>query len=227
MKAVPTSTYGVKEQNFNRQRRKPESTNVSNSTVQDNWKIDRFLQNAKNKEQLLSATNKDGETALHATVRSESTSIVRKLVQEGAKVDARDNDGCTNKYRIDFSDPENFIRAAELGNDRNVDRFLQNAKNKEQLLSATNKNGETALHAAVRSESTSIVRKLIQEGAKVDARDNDGCTPIYRAFELGNRKIVKILAENKARIDWTGNEGKALLESVLESEDPRIISFFF
>jgi hypothetical protein len=65
------------------------------------------------------------------------------------------------------------------------------------------KNGFTALHFAVESgsECDDVVWMLIDNGAKVDARDNNMITPLMHAAYTGHFPMVKALVESGADVN--------------------------
>ena len=55
------------------------------------------------------------------------------------------------------------------------------------------------------------VKKLLKQGAEVDARDNYGWTALMRAAMWGHLDVVKFLAELGADLSAKNNEGKTVM----------------
>ena len=59
------------------------------------------------------------------------------------------------------------------------------------------------------------VRELIENGADVDAKNNDGKTALHKAALRGNVDVVKVLIENRADVVAKDECGKTALRSHL------------
>jgi ankyrin repeat protein len=62
-------------------------------------------------------------------------------------------------------------------------------------LDAKDKNGETALHTAVRYQQLETVRMLLEAGADPLVADIQGRRPLRTANDRGYGEIVKLLAD--------------------------------
>lgn len=74
-------------------------------------------------------------------------------------------------------------------------------QNKHQML----------LHLATREGNLNKVKSLIQNGAKVNIKDNDGSNPLHWAAHNGYSSIVKLLLENGADPTQVTNKGNTPL----------------
>ena len=52
-----------------------------------------------------------------------------------------------------------------------------------------------------------VVRLLLEQGAKVDARANDGTTPLYLALQQGRIEVARILVASGADVNAKTNVG--------------------
>jgi hypothetical protein len=68
-------------------------------------------------------------------------------------------------------------------------------------------NGWTPLHCAVCIAHVEIIRLLLQNGAKVNAKSNNGSTPLHYAARNGNVDILHLLVENGADLEAQKNDG--------------------
>ena len=65
-------------------------------------------------------------------------------------------------------------------------------------------------HHSISVGDTALVKKLLDEGADVNAKDN-GFTLLMKAATEGYLKTAKLLIDNKAEIDARSNEGGTAL----------------
>ena len=141
---------------------------------------------------------------LVTAIRDADAQAVRKLIDDGADVNARDAEGNTPLILASFyASPECVELLLEKGADAN----------------AANKAGVTALiRAATNYEKT---RLLVDAGAKVRVRTADlGNTPlILAARRAGNSRTVKLLLERGADATERNNAGISPIISGAASGD--------
>ncbi len=68
------------------------------------------------------------------------------------------------------------------------------------------------LHEAVQFRSVDETRRLLAEGADIDARDNQGRTPLFLAWRTD---VVKLLIESGADVNARDSHGRTALDYVL------------
>jgi ankyrin repeat protein len=127
-------------------------------------------------------TSKDGKEAL-----------ALKLLEEGANIEAKDNEGYTPLHN-----------AVLFGNEDRVLTLIARGANIE----AKDDDGNTPLHLAVLFGNEDRVLTLIARGANIEAKDYDGNTPLHLAVLFGNEDRVLTLIEKGANIeakDYDGN----------------------
>ncbi len=123
---------------------------------------------------------------------SGSIKEMRKLIEEGADVNARDNKGYTPlHWALRIHSDNEAIEAAELLIVKGAD---MNAKD--------NKFGFTPLHWTVESGKTELAEFLITKGADVNARDKCGYTPLHWAVENNNIKAAALLQKHGGVETW-------------------------
>lgn len=81
---------------------------------------------------------------------------------------------------------------------------------------------DATLLAAVRAGSISMVRRLLDEGADPNARDEIGWTPLMRAAEEGFASIARLLLDKGADANAMDNEGWTAKGIALYSEQDRM-----
>ncbi len=158
-------------------------------------------------------------TALHLAVQKNWEAPVRQLLQKGANVNVRAEDGMMPLHS-----------AAANGNDRIVQLLIDNGAN----VGARGPNRDAAIHMALGRGNTRIfevlleqglkarvktyslddvlevavsknqvqaVRQLVKKGAHVEAITKDGTSMLHLAAELGHNDVIEALLDNGADIN--------------------------
>ena len=129
-------------------------------------------------EKLLSAWDKD----LHGP----KADYIRILIEAGADVNAKDNSGRT---------PLSVAKKPE------IIKLLKDEEATNKLLSACSKGHWPNYPKA------DYIRVLIDEGANVNARDNNGDTPLLYAADSSPPEIVTLLIKAGADVNFRDREG--------------------
>ena len=126
--------------------------------------------------------DKNGETALHHAVdyavdidSDVSCEALRCLIENRSNVDAVSNNGCTSLMK---AIPEASVVTFLTEHGANID--------------FQDKNGDTALHYAVRGYSLEVVTHLVTLGAS-HMCNNQGLTPLLLASDKGCSEVVEYL----------------------------------
>ncbi len=188
------------------------------------------------------ARTESKEPALHLAAKYGHGEVVKVLLDNGAKVNAKadgwpalylaaeNGHGEVVKVLLDNGAKVNarvhgstaLHPAAKYGHREVVKVLLDKGAH------ANTKNGDidkkTALHLAAENDDTEVVKILLDNGARVDARDGYGLTALRRAVENGHRQAVKILLDKKANPDIKGIDGRTYLHvALLHHWDLKII----
>jgi len=163
----------------------------------------------------LNVKNITGNTPLHSAALVGNQDAIRQLVEAGADVNARGEDGAVALHHIAYSfatiyDGSIVKHLVEHGADVNV-------KNEE---------GETPLHLAVQDRNQEIVASLVELGADVNAKDNSGQTPLHKAARDGNALAVECLLANGADVTIKNDSGKTAPDIASEQKSDEIIELF-
>lgn len=128
---------------------------------------------------------------------------VRLLLEHGAKIDGKDEEGATP-----------LIRAAALGSNHVVQALLEHGA----AVDARNKYGDTALIAAAcecaivdMPETLDSLKSLVSKGADVNASNKDGKTALMRAAAWGRKENLSFLLGKGAYIDAQDKNGDSAL----------------
>ncbi|OAQ60148.1 ankyrin repeat domain-containing protein [Pochonia chlamydosporia 170] len=150
--------------------------------------------------------------------------LVQMLLENGADVTAKDNDGWTALHLAVALGHEGVVRvllengadvtakhndgwtalhlAAMVGHDGVVRAFLENGAD----VTAKDDDGRTALRFAAATGHEGVVRELLENGADVTAKSNDGLTALQGAARIGHKEVVQVLLENGADVAAKDND---------------------
>ena len=130
----------------------------------------------------------DKSAKLHVASADGHVEVARILVEQGADVMARDNDGKTS------------LHAASKKGHVEITRFLVEHG---ADVTARDNNGWTPLHVASSCGSVEVACLLIKHGADVTAQADDGRTPLVVAAEVGNVEVIRILVDHRTDMTVT------------------------
>jgi ankyrin repeat protein len=142
-------------------------------------------------------------------IKKHNTEEAKKLIQEGANIHLRDEDGLTP---LCWAVQERLTEIVNLLLDHNAQTDTKSNNGSTPLHRATvvmNEADRTPEGIQTRQE---IIHSLLNQGADINARDGFGCTPLHYAVQYLNQEaIVLLLLERDAKIDIKNNEGKTPL----------------
>ncbi len=163
-------------------------------------------------------------TPLHVASSNGHEAVVSILLENGADVNAKNNDGSTPlHYAIQFGASGNGHESVVscFGNENIVSLLLENGAN----VNAKNDFGSTPLHTACFFGHESIVLFLLEEGADIEAKCEGGQTPLHYASENGHKAIVSLLLEKGAKVNAKSDaDGQTPLHSASRSGHKAIVS---
>ncbi len=138
----------------------------------------------------VNAPDRNGVTPLMLAVHERGfPEIVKFLIEKGAQVDARSNNGSTPLHRAAQASISNrylfrlfCLPSIHPDNDRDIEE--------------------------VRQRPLEMIQLLLENGAQVDARDEDGNTPLIVAAKGTDRpEIIQLLIEKGAKVNARNNDG--------------------
>ena len=133
---------------------------------------------------VLNSQDKDGRTALHHAMEYNKSSTLRLLLAKPeARLDIMDNDGCNPLYRAPHE--VNSI-------------FCQDRRCTSDVLNNKNKNGWTALHRAMDSNSSDTLSLLLaMPEARLNIIDENGCNPLHLACQKNNVEVISMFCQDR------------------------------
>ena len=142
---------------------------------------------------------RDGTPALHRAARLRCERVVRRLLDAGADVGARDSLGRTALHR------------AALNGHAGIVHMLCDAG--PQHVNDASQEQRTALHMAASVGAVDVVKVLCaQERIYVDARRNGGRTPLHDAAGRGYTEVVAALLSAGASFGARDTDGRIALQ---------------
>ena len=121
------------------------------------------------------ALTANGETVLHAAAMTESTALMTALIEAGAEIDRANRDGETPLHWAALTGTFLAVKAlADAG--ANLDTQDQ-------------RNGNTALHAAVSHDDIVLIHYLLSKNVRTDIRNNAGLTAFGFAQSRGRGSV--------------------------------------
>uniref|UniRef100_A0A5S6PWS9 Bm4752, isoform c n=1 Tax=Brugia malayi TaxID=6279 RepID=A0A5S6PWS9_BRUMA len=86
-----------------------------------------------------------------------------------------------------------------------------------------NERGETPLHVAARKGEHQLCKKLIEEGAVINARDYAGWTPLHEACYHGHFKVAKLLLSYDADVNALSDCDDTPLHDAVTSGNEKLV----
>ena len=96
----------------------------------------------------------------------------------------------------------------ELESSKDEAKLLMLVSTRELEPTDTNREGQTPLMFSVDADfSAKTIKKLIELGCEVNAKDEDGMTPLHKSYWSENSENFKMLLENGADPEIEDNTG--------------------
>jgi len=147
-------------------------------------------------------------TPLHMAVLNNNEDLILTLIEEGADVNARDDNDFTPLHL-----------ATSGGNRITVQTLIEAGAD----VNSRDQDGMIPLYWAVKTNNENIVKTLIEAGAEVNSRNKYNNTPLHWAVE-GNGETVHTLIEAGADVNARDENGWTPLNCVASSPCMEIIT---
>lgn len=178
----------------------------------------------------LGLTDSLGRTALHIAAINNNFKALSFLISIGCDPDSRDSKGWTPLH---YSSSKGCIESVELlvnsstyakhiVSKDSYTPFTLAAKNNHSGLKDLLNLGDV-LHRAARVGDVSEIKRCLENGAKVDSRDQNGWTPLHRAAFKDRIECVKVLLSYGAPLDAIENGGQTALHLAAEAGHSQVV----
>lgn len=141
-----------------------------------------------------------GATQLHRAVRERNLLLVRSLVDQGANLHSRANDG---KTALHYASLDSSL---DLG----MMRVLLQSGDKD-IMNLGDDNGQTPLHYAAARDFTNGIELMVEYGVDTELTDHYGFTPYLWAVIAGQRDATVSMLNLGVDINSTSADGKSAL----------------
>ncbi len=150
---------------------------------------------------------KTGMTELMRSAKRKDLTTLEFLLKNEVPVNAADQEGNTALHHICYKLSENPKNTQPYLN------MLNMLKSYKADFNLKNKNGNTPLHVLLSSRKSrpEIIRRFIELGSDVNARNNEGITPLMLSALNHPAEISELLLANGADINALDNNGRNAL----------------
>ncbi len=142
--------------------------------------------------------------ALLTAAQSLKFTIVKTLIEKGANVNYKDDQGFSPLHRVACITGE-FEMCCKIGKFLIEHEANVNNKRNPGFVSRLGGNN-TPLHEAVAARNLLMVKLLIENGADVNANNDEKVTPIYYAANSPNPAFVEYLISKGANVNSQSND---------------------
>jgi ankyrin repeat protein len=205
--------------------------------------LTRTIRNPRLRWRLEERTDYLKSTPLFVAVRHKQTTVVKFLVDRGAKVNAQDPRGYTVLHEAVIRKNEELVRLLldcgasvdvkrDLGQTAlymSFDPWCYNEDIVRLLLQhTTNTNirtdrGHTVLHRAAWENYEAVARLLLDHGVDLEAKDTDGRTPLHLAAWQGHQNLVQLLLKSGANPATKNDDGETALDMATSDRRTNVI----
>ena len=144
---------------------------------------------------------------LYQAAENGQETVVKLLLEKGADIAAKENDGRTVLHTAVSKDREAVVKLLlEKGAD----------------IAAGDNSGWMAIHYAAASGHEAMMRLLLDQGVDIEARSKIGYTALIVAAGGGHEAVVRLLIEKGADVGAKDSSGYSALHTVAEMSGDRI-----
>jgi ankyrin repeat protein len=142
----------------------------------------------------------------------ENLAFVEALLDKGADINVRDQDGSTLLYD-----------AISGGKTASIRLLLKRGVDVNAHINVEYVDGFTALMFAIENHDQNLIKELLASGADINVANTDGDTALVSAIEGGDAQCVKFLLEKGAKVNLKGWAGFTPLSRAKNNHNPEMI----
>ena len=162
--------------------------------------------------EMVESLYRNGENSqprLHIAVQCLSALKIKYLVDKGADINKRNEDGMTALHWAALHDASGMVNLLKT---HGADMNTKDSK------------GMTALHWAAERGHADTAKLLVMNGADIDNADNKGMTALHWAVKnQNNADVVNTLVEGGANLNVKDSSGETAFADTMDSEQPKIV----
>ena len=174
------------------------------------------------------AGDENGLTLLYYAIWDKSKDAIKLLIRKGANVNAKDRAGYTPLvYAIWENDKDMVELLIANGADVNIEdndgytpyywAVTDASKDIVELLTAKGATVISTIHLAARAGDLARVKRFMEEGTDVNARDKGGETPLFSAVQADNDDVARFLIAEGADVNARDNIGATPLNFAIRA----------
>jgi ankyrin repeat protein len=191
------------------------------------------------------ATNHYNETALHYAAAAYDTYYLKRLLEKGANIEAKNNRGLTPLHMaVRASRPDNVYMLINNGSDvetkdsngctplciaaksrRNAIKAINALISKGAIIDNTDNKGNSPLSHASKAGKKVHAEMLIVNSADINIRNKSGQTPLFLAVSGGYFDVVELLVSRGADVNCKDNEGLTLIDVATKNNNSELIDY--
>ena len=178
---------------------------------------------------------------LHIAAKEGLDEIAEILIQNGAKLNAKDDLNLTPLHYAVIGNHLSTVKilvknGCDLDSSNNLfqsplfeavsrgflviaEFLVENGANVEKL----DKNGSTLFLEAVKHNHLEIMKMLMANGAKIDVTDNELQTPLHKAVKNSNEEIVKFLIDKGCDANFKDSKGILPIQEAIQYRNYKIV----
>jgi len=160
-----------------------------------------------------------GSTSLHYAVQYGHRDIVELLIEQGADINAKNDQG---KAPIDIAMGQGRMDIASVLIDNGAEAsFL--TKMRVSMARQERRPVDLSLFTAAKNGEQQEVKALLDQGADINAKDDQGMTALHLAAQGGHTDVVEFLLSKDADINAQNIKGYTPLYSAIWKNDPNMV----